>query len=233
MATLEVKGLKRDTGFPANESANCKLTGLFLRPSQSQRIFFFWLILVAAGFASRCENPFAMRKAEEPDTGQSVWEPARSPSQLLDNFSKSISDRDADQYKRCLVDTAYSDRTFRFDPDPAVQEIYPALFEGWSTGREEEVMRQAFQLVPEDSISQLIYTQDVHQAFASDSAEYIRQYRLELHHSQEDLPNVFEGQIYLRMTEDARGEWVIYFWNDRNVFPEKQGWSDLKAELGG
>jgi len=174
-----------------------------------------------------------MRDAEEPAAGQTVWEPARSPSQLLDNFSKSISDQDADKYKRCLVDTAYSDRAFRFDPDPAVQEIYPTLFEGWSTAREEAVMRQAFQLVPDDSVSQLIFTQDVHQALASDSAVYIRQYRLELHHGQEDPPTVFEGQIHLRMTEDTRGEWVIYFWNDRNVVPEQQGWSDLKAALGG
>lgn len=180
-----------------------------------------------------CQNPFSMREAEQPGAGQIVWEPARSPAELLDNFTQSIADQDADKYIRCLVDTTYSDKTFRFEPDPAVLEIYPTVFENWGLHKEQDVMWQAFELVPGDSLSQLVFTQDVRETFSADSAEVIRQYRLELHHTQENLPSVFEGQIHLRMTEDTRGEWVIYYWNDRNVFPEKQGWSDLKAVLGG
>ena len=191
------------------------------------------LLLCLGLFILNCQNPFSMREAEEPGKGETIRDPARSPVHLLSNFTKSISDQDADEYKRCLVDTAYSERMFRFIPDPTVQETYPTAFENWNTNREEEVMREAFLYVPDDSLSQLIFTENVHEVLAADSAEYIRQYRLELHHNRDDLPVVFEGQIHLRMTEDARGEWVIYYWKDRNVVVEQQGWSDLKAVLGG
>jgi hypothetical protein len=180
-----------------------------------------------------CQSPFSMRKAENPAGIQTNWEPAHSSSQLIDNFGAAVDERDPEKFIRCLLDTAYSERRFVFVPDPGVLETHAPTFADWSVKKEEAVMRQAFLLVPQDSICQLFFTEKLQEILSPDTAVVIQQYRFELHHSQTGLPRRFEGQITLRMAEDRRGEWVIYRWEDRSSVADEPTWSVLKASLGG
>jgi hypothetical protein len=187
------------------------------------------LIFIAAG----CENPFSMRKAETPGGNQSDWQPAYSPSQLIENFTNAISERDNEKYRRCLLDTAYTEKRFVFVPDPAVLESHAPTFAEWSIDKEVTVMRQVFLLVPADSLCRLVFTETIQEIVSPDTAVSIRQYRLDLHHTQTGLPDRYEGQITFRLAEDMRGEWVIYRWEDRGNVVGESTWSFLKASLGG
>ena len=94
------------------------------------------------------------------------------------------------------------------------------------------MIQQAFSFVPVDSVSLLLFTEDIREVVLSDSAVMVKEYKLELHHIQTTLPSVYEGNAELWLAPDQRGEWSIYRWIDNGItgFPS---WSLLKASLGG
>jgi len=151
----------------------------------------------------------------------------------MDNFSESITERDPEKFRRCLVDTSYSVKRFLFIPDPGVLESHPFTFANWSLEKEETVIRQAFLLAPGDSLCRLVFPETIRELIAPDTAVIIRQYRLDIRHTQAGLPVRYEGQMTLSLAEDRRGEWVIYRWEDRGIVSGEASWSFLKASLGG
>lgn len=147
-------------------------------------------------------------------------------------MQSAIFDRNVENFSRCLSQPEYSDRTYRFDPDPDVALTYGGVYLDWSLEKEEAVMQQGFSLVPADSVSLLIYTEDVRDIQASDSAVFVKQYRLELHHIHTSLDQIFEGQAEFWLAPDQSGEWSIYRWKDERT-SSASPWSLLKASLGG
>ncbi len=185
------------------------------------------MILLLVG----CKSIFSTRKPEPPVTSQSSWIPPLNPDQVLINLENAISERNVENYIRCIVNSSFSKRTFRFDPDPRVFADYPELFKNWNRDKEEAVIKQAFSLVPIDSVSFLNFTEEIKEIVASDSAVFVRKYRLEFHHTQSNLPKVYEGQVEYWLAPDQRGEWSIYRWID-NGLAKSSSWSFLKAALG-
>ena len=179
-----------------------------------------------------CKNPFRLRDPEPPVTVRSSWIQPLRPELVLENMQNAVHERNADNFVRCLASQEYGERIFRFDPDPKVAQDYPGLFMAWDRDRELAVIRQAFAIVPADSAAVLVWTEDVREFTAVDSAVTVKQYRLEFPHTRSDLPRVFEGHVEFRLAEDTRGEWAIYRWID-NALAESHSWSLLKASLGG
>ena len=179
-----------------------------------------------------CKSIFSTRKPEPPITSQSSWIPPLNPGQVLVNLKNAISERNVENYIRCIVNPSFSKKTFHFSPDPKVAADYPELFKNWNRDKEEAVIKQAFSLVPTDSISFLDFTEGIKEIVTSDSAVFVRRYRLELHHTQSNLPRVYEGQAEFWLAPDQRGEWSIYQWID-NGLVKSSSWSFLKAALGG
>lgn len=187
-------------------------------------------LLLAA--VTACTNPFALREPESPIDAQSTWVPPLGPEQLMVNFRNAVMEKNVDHYVRCLADAAQDSRRFRFEPDPEVAANYPNVFAAWSRETEETVMQQTFSIVPGDSSSLLSFPEDVRQVMASDSAIFVRRYRLELQHTRDGLASVYEGLGEFRMAPDQGGEWSIYHWIDNRV-GDSPSWSHLKASLGG
>ena len=179
-----------------------------------------------------CMNPFSIRDSEPPINTQSSWIPPLTPEELLENFSIAVQEKNVDNFMRCLADATQDLRVFHFDPDPEVAANYPNVFTEWSRDTEEAVMQQAFSIVPNDSVSLLSFTEDIQDVVASDSAIFVRRYRLELHHTQDGLAAIYEGHGEFRMAPDQGGEWSIYHWIDNRV-SDLPSWSQLKASLGG
>lgn len=179
-----------------------------------------------------CKNPFATRNPEPPKNAQSKWTQPLHPEDVLANLRDAVSERDAGNFVRCLSDAAYGSRKYRFEPDPHTAALYPEIFGQWDRDKEQAVMKQVFSLIPADSACMLTWTGSVREFTSSDSAIFVRMYRLELHHKQDNLRGIYEGQAEFWLTENGNGEWAIYRWNDNNVsgFPS---WSVLKASLGG
>jgi hypothetical protein len=142
-------------------------------------------------------------------------------------------ERNLENAMRCFAQEAYSDRRFAFVPDQEIASNHPGLFASWDLTQEETVFRQAFSLVPADSLSLLDFPSTVREAIVSDSAVLVREYRLVLNHPMADLPRRYEGQAEFHLSEDRKGEWVIHLWIDFKSRADSEPWSGLKAVLGG
>jgi hypothetical protein len=179
-----------------------------------------------------CDSLFSTREPEPPENPQSSWVPPLSPDQVLSNLQNAVSERNVENYVRCLINPGLSSRIFVFEPDPEVAANYPDLFQEWNRETERNVMQQLVALVPADSAFYLTYTETVQEIVAPDSAVMIRRYRLGVHHREAGIPQTYEGLAEFWLTPDQQGEWAIYHWIDNSV-SQSPSWSGLKASFGG
>ncbi len=186
------------------------------------------LILLFTG----CGNPFSIRNAEPPANPSSNWTPPHSADDVLVNLIGAIKERNIENYMRCLIDSSNSSAVFRFDPDPILAVQYASVFADWNDQKEKAIMNLAFSKVPQDSLSTLVFTEDIEEINAPDSVVFIKKYRLELHHTDASLPTEYEGQVEFWLSEDRQGWWAIYRWIDNSI-PGYRPWSFLKAILSG
>ncbi|MBN2105058.1 hypothetical protein JW835_13535 [bacterium] len=177
-----------------------------------------------------CEHPFSSRKPEFPNTSQSLWFPPHTPEEVLTNLNYAIQERNSENYMRCFLNEPESQRSFRFIPDPEGAALYPHLVQ-WTWNQEETMIQETFSLVPEDSSILLQFTENIRDVIAADSAALVRQYHWVIHHNDPSLPRELEGQVELRMAENAVGEWGIYQWIDNSI-SETPSFSIWKADLG-
>ena len=190
-------------------------------------------IFCAAGLLvlSACDL-FSTREPEPPETRQSTWEPPLDAAQALINLQAAVYEHHLENFMACLVDPAYSERPFVFEPDPETASAYPGRFVGWSCEAESRVMQQAFSLVGQSGTASLKLTQEAEEHPSADLTLWSGQYRLELGHATEGLPMVFEGHVIWHLAPDSRGYWSIFQWRD-NALAGESSWSALKAALGG
>ncbi len=183
-------------------------------------------------FCMGCGNPFSIRDAESPANPSSSWTPPHSADEVLINLIDAIEERNVENYMRCLIDSSNSSAIFRFDPDPILAAEYASVFSDWNDQKEKAIMNLAFSRVPPDSLSKLVFTEDIKEINAPDSVVFIKKYHLELHHSDSSLPVEYEGQVEFWLSEDQQGWWAIYRWIDNSVSGYRP-WSYLKAVLSG
>jgi hypothetical protein len=200
---------------------------------QKKALFLKSLGILILGFLLSCEFPFSMREPEDPKNPHSNWMQPNAPDIVLLNLQNAITDRNSDNFMRCLVDPQYGLRSYYFEPDDKVAADYPGIFLDWNRSQEQTVIQQAFSLVHADSITFLIFPEDIQEIIASDSAVFSKKYHFELHHNQTTLDSVsYEGYVEFWLSPDNRGEWSIYRWIDESL-SGKASWSLLKALLGG
>jgi hypothetical protein len=145
------------------------------RAASAWRFFSSWLM--AAAILAGCKNPFSLRTPEKPVTSTG-WTPPLRPEEVLVKLQGVGGN--AEYFLRCFSDPAFTGRNYRFEPDPETAAAHPEVFGAWSREKEQAVMQQAFYLTPKDSICGLVWTASVREFMASDSAVFVRRYRLEL-----------------------------------------------------
>jgi hypothetical protein len=186
---------------------------------------------MAAAILAACKNPFSLRTPEKPVTSTG-WTPPLRPEEVLVKLQEAVGGRNAEYFLRCFSDPAFTGRNYRFEPDAETAAAHPEVFGAWSREKEQAVMQQAFYLTPKDSICGLVWTASVREFMASDSAVFVRRYRLELRSREQNLPRTYEGDAEFWLAEDRSGAWAIYRWIDNSV-SGSPSWSVLKASLGG
>jgi hypothetical protein len=163
-----------------------------------------------------CDHPFTTRKPEKPNTSQSSWIPPHSPEDVLINLMHAVEERNSENYMRCFLNEPEVSHPFCFDPDPEAAALYPFLLE-WTQSQEENIIKQTFFLVPQDSGLSLQFPKEIRDVIAADSAVIVREYEWNLHHGIASLPERLEGQAEMRMAENSVSEWGIYRWIDNRI----------------
>jgi len=192
----------------------------------------YYLIFVGIFLSfSNCDL-FSTRNAERPENRQSNWIPPLSPEQVILNLQNAIYERNADNFMRCLPDTAYSSTVYSFEADPKIAIEFSRIFLNWSLQNEVAVIRQIFSVIPSDNAAFLVFNNEKWVQYDSENAIYAAQYYLELEHTQPGIDSVYQGSLVYNLVPDTRGEWSISKWKD-NGERGAESWSRLKAIFGG
>jgi len=185
------------------------------------------LILIFMNILCVCRSPFSTREPESPIENQSGWIPPLSPERVLINLQNAILERNSENFIQCL---SSGERSFTFVPDPDVMANYGELFLDWDLISEQTVIQQIFSLIPSDSSAYLLFPEDVRELQSTDSTIFVKKYLLEVHSTQNNLPQIYEGQVEYWLYPNTQGEWSIYQWMDF-ASGESQPWSYLKVLL--
>ncbi|MDZ7369578.1 MAG: hypothetical protein ONB12_00230 [candidate division KSB1 bacterium] len=197
-------------------------------PKVHRQLTVLWIVLGMAG----CDNPFATREPEPPKQTQSNWIQPVSPTYVLINLRNAVSEKNRSNYLRCLSDSSTAKRSFSFIADPAVANVYPALFSRWGKEEEANYLNQLFSYVPKDSTAKLSFER-LNETVYQDSVVLLQNYELTVHYkcSEPNCPHVFRGQAEFHFIRSEDQIWYITKWIDYST-GDLPTWSLLKARFG-
>ncbi len=180
-----------------------------------------------------CKNPFATRKPEPPDSGQSSWLLPTDPEIVLANMRSAFREKNVENYMKCLVD---SNRLFRFVPDDYEALNSAGIFEQWSLSFEQTYINKLFTSIPDDSTRTLSFSLNAQRVDHADSVLIRTDYNLTLNHI---YPNTFartaQGKVDFWFIR-RNGYWVIHRWEDHETILDDSAtrlpsWSTIKANF--
>lgn len=188
-------------------------------------------LIVFIVFAVGCQNPFATREPEKPESKQSTWIQPTSPDFVLINLINSINEKNITNYIRCLADTSNSKKNFNYLAEPSVALQNPGLFTHWQKEEELNFLNQLILYLPNDSTSQLLL-KSLREHSDQDSVILVKEYTLKLGLKCTDMcPKNVQGQAEFRLSKTDEDLWFIHQWSDFST-GDKNNWSDLRSYFG-
>jgi len=181
-------------------------------------------------FLCSCQNPFATRTPEPPETGRLNLLPRNSPENVFYNFKKICENLSRINYPDCFTED------FSFVPDPRDYSEHEQVFSGgW--GREKEmafasnifdkkiVSSISFSPPPQGGPSEFVKVEDLN----ADSVRYEYNYNVKIAHNIQNAPSEIKGRSILSFKRDVYGNWAIYLWVDEKIYEDKSTWGELRA----
>lgn len=173
---------------------------------------------------------FETRTPEPPSQTSSGFIPPTTANIVLDNLINSIQERNTDNYIRCFVDTAVSDKRFSFVPTQEAQSQYAAVFSSWALSSERAYFENLKSHTPASSTTLLALNNGKFESTQSDSAIYSASYLLIFQHNVSGIPQESRGNLQFYLAPDRRGFWVIYRWIDIKTGSDFS-WSEMKGKF--
>ncbi len=200
-----------------------------MQANRPSTIYFILIFIFGMG----CDNPFASREAEAPESQQATnWIPPTTASDVLDNLQNAIIDQNLTNYLNSLTNTALNGRKFKFRPDEKALIRFPGVWDAWNLDMETTYIINVFQAVPDDSTLSMIFLGEGTEAPFPDSTVIIRDYELYIPHIRTtgQFPKLIKGRAEFHLAINAEGFWAIFTWID-DSFEEGSSWSELKASF--
>ena len=177
------------------------------------------LLLVGAGIFAGC---LRTRDVEPPDQGNSDWISPTDYTILLDNFERSVAQKNVQNYLRCFNQDA-----FRFVPATPTYAGNALLWDGWSIQDEQAWYSNVLENLGLSSGNSLSFREVDLQSFSSDSLRYIGEYDLRINHTDTALTVNFKGQVEFLCKINTYNEWEIARWTDYETRMDSS-WSRIK-----
>ncbi|HMS64140.1 MAG TPA: hypothetical protein PKD83_02670 [Ignavibacteria bacterium] len=170
---------------------------------------------------------FSTRTVEPPSEPRSTYIQPTSPDIVLTNLNFSITEKNLDNYMRCLADPAFSVRVFRYFPDAVSLSLYP-VFLTWNLTNERNYYSNLISFTNQTSTSNL-FLSNITVNTGIDSAIVDSDYILVFDHNNQNVPKQFKGKLRFIMGIDSRSLWSIHSWYDFINENNDTTWSVLKA----
>jgi hypothetical protein len=175
-----------------------------------------------------CTNPFTTRDVEIPpvNQGSATFSLPTSVDVVFNNLRYAITEKNLENYIRCLVDTALADQTFIFVPD---QNIQVERFANWTIESERNYFSR---LANEESSISVEFSQPIiiENITTAETEPFTYQITIT---PKTGLPSAYTGVARMKLTRNRNEEWSIFYWEDRRLDPAMEfTWSFLKTEKG-
>ncbi len=176
-----------------------------------------------------CTNPFTTRDVEMPadNFGSSTFDLPTSVDVVFSNLKYALTEKNAANYMRCLVDTSLVQETqFIFIPD---QNIQIERFANWSLESERDYFTR---MANEDSkISVELAEPIIVENIATAETEPFN-YAIRITYRTGN-PVDYRGVARMKLIRNRNEEWAIFYWEDRREEATVENtWSLLKTEKG-
>jgi hypothetical protein len=181
-------------------------------------------IIISLGLVLSLSACFQTRPVEPPGGGSSDWVSPTDYQILLDNFQRSITERNTQNLLRCLSEEAY-----QFEPVASLFADNESIWRTW-VRQDEQVWFDNMQAQLNVTANSLQLTETDLQNVTSDSLRYVGNYRLRISHSDTTLPTLFLGQVQFTMQVNAFNEWEIKRWTDLETTADSS-WTRLKLRF--
>ncbi|MFZ1320515.1 MAG: hypothetical protein WAT71_03080 [Ignavibacteria bacterium] len=172
---------------------------------------------------------FETRTVEPPTEVRSTFTQPTSPDIVLANLNFAITEKNLDNYMRCLVDSNFSTKRFKFIPDAVSQTAYP-VFLNWNLSSERIYFSNLISSTEENSSTNL-FLSNINFNTGIDSAVIDSDYILVFNHNRQNIAKVTKGRLRFVMSPDVRSLWSIHSWSDFINDNNDTTWSVLKANM--
>lgn len=172
---------------------------------------------------------FETRSVEPPTEVRSTFTQPTSPDIVLANLNFAVTEKNLDNYMRCLVDSNFSTKRFKFIPDAVSQTAYP-VFLNWNLSSERIYFSNLISSTEENSSTNL-FLSNINFNTGIDSAVIDSDYILVFNHNRQNIAQVTKGRLRFVMSPDVRSLWSIHSWSDFINDNDDTTWSVLKANM--
>ena len=172
---------------------------------------------------------FDTREPEPPISGSSTFVPPTSPDLVLTNLAFAVSEKNTENYLRCLVDTLNSSQRFLFIPSAAAAGRYSSTFSSWSLQAERSYFSALKAFTGASGESSLRFTGSF-SILATDSAVYEGSYDLLFRHGVSGVAESVKGTVQFVLHADRGSIWSISRWTDIPVL-DQSSWSEWKGRF--
>lgn len=195
------------------------------RCSRSALILAVTAVLLAAGGCGLFET----RDPEPPSSGSATFVPPTSPDIVLSNLENAVSEKNTENFVRCLVDTLNSGQRYIFFPTASAAGRYAATFANWSLQSERSWFAAMKAIAPKDAPASLNLGGSF-SVIAADSAVYEGGYELVLRHGVANVSETVRGTLQFVLHTDRNSIWSITRWTDIPIDGETS-WSEWKGRF--
>lgn len=172
---------------------------------------------------------FGSRTVEPPSAPRSTYIQPTTPDLVLANLNFAITEKNLDNYMRCLSDPAFSNRIYRYFPDAISQVSYP-VFLNWNLANERNYYSNLISFTDESATSNLFLSNTVINT-GIDSAIVDSDYILVFNHNKQNVAKAVKGKLRFIMGIDSRSLWSVHNWYDFIDNDNDTTWSVLKANF--
>jgi hypothetical protein len=183
------------------------------------------IILISAIIIAGC-GLFDTRTPEDPVNSRSTFLPPTSPDAVLSNLTYSISQKNSNNYDKCI-----SDLNFIYTPDSKSALTYGSIFQYWNKNSEMLYYQNLIAQTNTTASSNLFISNKEINLIASDSAIVTADYIVVYQHNKANLPKSSTGNVKLTITADESNNFYIKKWEDYRKNDTDFTWSELKANF--
>ncbi len=185
-----------------------------------RKLFFilFFLTLISC-------DVFVTRNPESPKDTRSNYTTPSTRETLISNLINSLSDKNAENYKKSFAVAPSSSVLFTFVPTGEAFNLYQ-IWEDWGVDDEFRYFTNLVNSTPSQYPINLSLSNELYSPI-SDGFVYTADYFISVPKLNAD-PEIYKGSLKFNLTTDIYNFWVIYYWEDS---PESGSlsWSDLKG----